>query len=651
MFLMQEIKQLLRSPLRMLALCLALAIAMGLLSVATGLWVATERAVAEVENTYTTIGTFPRLNRSQFASSEEYTRALNHISRLAQGLASETVREEYRITLAHASAVNVHSRLLAYDMSAVPLAISSPNEEGYSLALNKPQNLALFAVSCTDASLWREIEGYGSDGTVRIRRIYAYTFDVHEAAVIHPDLPLPDTLRIESDVVPDGLTRLFEAGHSYWVWGYYDMINENAGELHLAGIQVTDPGTNETNLKTSRWERERILYICRPNERLKAYDLPIMGEYSGSAMAYLNEDATGVWRNLIDILNISISSVRVCSANDIKSLHPFTNGSSYLAEGRAFSKEEIEGGQKVALISDAYAEKNGLRLGDTLELSFYQTSWSLADSEIGDLYPFQIYGSNENDHDGLLPDDMAEPTSVNNGVYTVVGIYSTTGWLDDYRVMHPNTVIVPQSALSATYGEWFKPDMTVSLSIPNGGIEALEAELASLGYGELLQYDDGGYSHIMPNVVSVRDSAVFVNRVVTVLWVIVIITVLILFVLMQLPAGQVKYRLGVGKLLIWQQMSFAALLTVLISGMVGCVGSIVLYDRAVQWMMQSDFTVFNTAFTIPSENAEMLEVLLAMLGQSPQFFVIASAVQVGILCILGTIACAAVSLRKTGFGQ
>ena len=649
MLLLQEIKQLLRAPLRILAFCLALATVIGLLNIAAGLWAATERAVAEVEETYTTVGTLPRLNISQFASSEEYTDARNAVSGLAQKLAG-TVKPEYRISLEHVSAVNVHSRLLAYNVSTVPLAISS-SEEGYSLALNKPQNVALFAVSCTDASVMREIKGINADGTSYIRRVYSYTFDVHEAAVIHPDLPVPDTLRIESDMIPEGGNMLFAPGRSYWVWGYYDTVTETAGELHLAGVQVTNPRTNETNLKTSRWETDRILYVCWPNERLKAYDLPILGEYSGDAMAYLKADEADVWRRLIGILQISLSSVRVCSANDIKSLHPFSGGHSYVTEGRAFTGEEIEAGQKVALISDMYAEKNGLRPGDTLELSFYQTWWSAADREQGDLYPSRIYGSDENDHEGLLPEGIAEPASVNDGAYTVVGIYSTTGWLDDYRVIHPNTVIVPQSALDDCYGEWFYPDMTVSLSIPNGGIEAVEAELTSLGYGDLLQYDDGGYSVIMPNVASIRDSTVFVCRIVTVLWIVVVLAVLILFYVMLLPAGQVKYRLGVGKRLIRQQMNFAVLPVILLSGISGCVGSILLYDQALRRMMQSDFTVFNTAFTVPSEHAEMLSQLLPMMGQETSFFVIAAAVQTGILAILGAILCAAAFRRKTGLGQ
>ena len=64
MLWVQEIKQLFRAPLRMLAFCLALATAIGLLNIAAGLSAATKRAVAEVEETYTTVGTLPRLNIS-----------------------------------------------------------------------------------------------------------------------------------------------------------------------------------------------------------------------------------------------------------------------------------------------------------------------------------------------------------------------------------------------------------------------------------------------------------------------------------------------------------------------------------------------------------------------------------------------------------
>ena len=67
---------------------------------------------------------------------------------------------------------------------------------------------------------------------------------------------------------------------------------------------------------------------------------------------------------------------------------------------------------------------------------------------------------------------------------------------------------------------------------------------------------------------------------------------------------------------------------------------------ALQKMMQSDFTVFNTAFTVPSEHAELLSQLLPMMGQEASFFVIAAAVQTGILVLLGAVLCFTVSAHR-----
>jgi hypothetical protein len=87
------------------------------------------------------------------------------------------------------------------------------------------------------------------------------------------------------------------------------------------------------------------------------------------------------------------------------------------------------------------------------------------------------------------------------------------------------------------------------------------------------------------------------------------------------------------------------------AGVLGCLGGVMLYDRALEWVMQSDFTNFANAFTVRSENAEELEQILYMLGQEPRVFVITAIVQLAILAVLGTVMCAIASLRKTGFRQ
>ena len=81
-----------------------------------------------------------------------------------------------------------------------------------------------------------------------------------------------------------------------------------------------------------------------------------------------------------------------------------------------------------------------------------------------------------------------------DGTYTIVGIYSAdAGIVDDYHTLHPNTVIIPTSILNGAHYSIALQELEVSFLLPNGGIEAFEAELASYGFGELLEYYDSGY--------------------------------------------------------------------------------------------------------------------------------------------------------------
>jgi hypothetical protein len=267
------------------------------------------------------------------------------------------------------------------------------------------------------------------------------------------------------------------------------------------------------------------------------------------------------------------------------------------------------------------------------------------------VYPSGLYGQSRYDFEKLSTKQFPMPATY-NGTYTIVGIYSSDmGIVDDYRDLHPNTVLIPTALMGVHYSLTGYRELAYSFLIPNGGIEVLEEELATYGFEDFLEYYDGGYSAIMPHVKSMLDNTVFINNVVLVLWAIVVFAVLILFVWMQIPAGRIKYRLGAEKGAIWREMTFTTVLTVLIAGVIGGLGSIVLYDKALAYMMQSNFTSFNTAFSTGSVNGEMLEQILTMLGQEPQFFVVASVVQVGILSILGAVICAIVSSRKTGFGR
>jgi hypothetical protein len=159
-------------------------------------------------------------------------------------------------------------------------------------------------------------------------------------------------------------------------------------------------------------------------------------------------------------------------------------------------------------------------VGDTLDLHFYSSSWrttnnlSSAQAEVGTPKVTSIYGPQKEDHpEAFSAADPGQSYAVNDGLYTIVGIYGGSSWQDDYRYMHPNTVIVPQNSLVKSTVIRDQYDLCYSLLIPNGAIDAVEEEMIAQGYGDRLAYYDGGYSVIMPNVKSIYDSAVFVNAI------------------------------------------------------------------------------------------------------------------------------------------
>ena len=167
----QESKQLWRTPIRMLAICLALAMITGMLAIAHGLKLAADRMWAQVETEYTTIGYIPTKPRKYMniaeAMKKNYLSSNNALIKAINGggFASEVALH-----------IDRHSRMMAYD-SDLKGAVSDIAD------LNKPHNLAVFAVRCGEILVSR-VEKYMLSGgqspipTSYSINVYYYNFEV-----------------------------------------------------------------------------------------------------------------------------------------------------------------------------------------------------------------------------------------------------------------------------------------------------------------------------------------------------------------------------------------------------------------------------------------------------------------------------------------
>lgn len=296
-----------------------------------------------------------------------------------------------------------------------------------------------------------------------------------------------------------------------------------------------------------------------------------------------------------------------------------------MAEGRTFSKSEIENGERVCVLNRALAERNGLSVGDTVELNFYQTNFVKERILFSSpLYPNYLYNAQFD----------AEQAAEETGTYTIVGLYELDhAKQSEHTALHPNTVIVPQSAMHSV-----NPSLNVysfyTAVIPNDGFESFREECVSLGLEVNFSYDDQGYAETVPHLTMLSTSIRAIQRLCLCLWVLVVAVLIMMYLMMQNAAAQVKFRVGVSRGRIFGHTVFGGLLLLVISSVLGGAASVMLYNTVLEKLMDSDFTVFYAAFGSKSESTEILTRVFEFMQQSPETLIRICAMQLGAAAIL-----------------
>ena len=178
------------------------------------------------------------------------------------------------------------------------------------------------------------------------------------------------------------------------------------------------------------------------DEYLRRYSIPTIQPINGSVSDFLAENSA--WKNTLENSRINNQAFPVVGVQKLEYIADFNRGLSRVVSGRGFTKEELESGAKVCLISETLAAMNGLKTGDTIQPQFY---------DAGDNVPYESYI-----HSGkgvALPKayyytsqaELAEPES-----YTIVGIYrQSEAWGDVFANCYSftsNTIFVPYNSVS-----------------------------------------------------------------------------------------------------------------------------------------------------------------------------------------------------------
>ena len=236
---------------------------------------------------------------------------------------------------------------------------------------------------------------------------------------------------------------------------------------------------------------------------MSADQLPIYQEYEGNLEDFLASEEGSVWRETwIPMCERNYASANVLLTDNLYSLLSFNDGTASILDGRDFTKEEYETGSEVCMVSSAYAQKNGLSLGDTLSMELYSCDSVLGMSWVQSGFSVTTEMLN-----------LFEPLKEENKLdlqkeYTIVGIYSAPEFPVSRYAFDCNTILVPKNSVpdSAAY-ELPGNSLLTSVLLDNGTGEAFLAALEATGYENVFEVFDMGYSTVAGSLIAARDNA------------------------------------------------------------------------------------------------------------------------------------------------
>ena len=623
MMIRYEIKQLCCAPLRVAVLLLALTVMCVAVTVSTGLELASAAALEHMESCYiTTAQPIPPRAESydtlgQYMEAQnEYTGHMNLFRRQAPDMASiETYTE--------------HSAYGAYGEGITPLTYGYDTDSSVFTA-NRPNNLVVLAVRCERVDQLVRETGYG---TKYVMPLTAYRMAVEEVVLAHEDITVASNIIFSTGITLEDGSAPFVKGERYLVWGLYDAVSALYGKLTLPTdmspalvVPVLQESEDGIHLLTSYWSGDSTR--------------PIIARLGSLTVKEMMESASWEqWDEVMKIAHASIDSLRIFSTDRVLVHSAFMTGQAQLVAGRDFTDEELEKGDRVCILNVELAERNGLSLGDSISLNFYITNFVAEDITMDSTpYPNRLF----------TPGYRENQVNAESGNYVIVGLYQLDGRIQGSATeLHHNTVLVPQSALHLVHAAHKYSPFTIVL--PNGGIHAFEEEFVTLGFDLKFQYDDQGYAETVPHLTMLHTSVRAIHRLCICLWVLVMAVLIMMYLMMQNAAAQVKFRVGVSRGCIFGHTLFGGLLLLAVSSALGGGASVLLYNTVLRKLMDSDFTVFYTAFGSKSESAEILTGVFDFMQQSPETLIRICAMQLGAAAVLLILSAAWLYLRPAHY--
>ncbi len=277
----------------------------------------------------------------------------------------------------------------------------------------------------------------------------------------------------------------------------FEALDLQMGQRYLVyGMDYFDMDWLASQTENTSWEKNTVtLTVCNLQQLqglAEEYAVPTITKLTGSVEELLLSEQGQLWKKALRNITINNQAFPILGVDNLNYIPEFAMGTTRIVKGRDFTDEELSGGAKVCVLAENLAAANGIGVGDTITLQYY------------DLDAESPYQSTLSSGRGIVNPSARFYTAttpfVNEGEsYTVIGLYrSQDEWADPATNVYaftPNTVFVPKTSVSATmdYGD---QGLFRSYVLYNEQLEAFQQLAAEAGYPNLFQCDDHGYAAV-----------------------------------------------------------------------------------------------------------------------------------------------------------
>lgn len=488
------LKQATRRPLFTTLLVLLLSFSVLLSCIGYSAWESAKTQKSEISNGYTTIAIPIEPDLSNLSPEEIATALQNRV------FADNAAQEAPQITM-----VDRRCLLSAHIAGSRSLSSSSIDPSEYNTAFDgECYSLAVFALRCSG------IREQPTEGMF----LYDATFSVEEIVCLsdaYNTFPRPDSVHIYSDVRESNGAAPFEKGKTYLVFGQYQdhrVVRSADGHDQVKNENryiVPFPEIN-SNFYGEPSSLELGSYNGLDYHFPAAGQLPWVCEYTGSVTDYLNSDAASTWReDIVPLCQLNYESAAVILTDRAESMYSFNTGDEALLSGRFFTGEEYTNGDDVCVISAAYAEQNGLRLGDMIQLDYYDSGFgeynngATANSMLAaeDPGPYrQRYYMSLDDAIGVCKN------------YTVIGIYTGARFAFGAYQLNADTILVPKASVPNVQNyETRANSLLNTFVLKNGSAKEFEKYMEQQNLAGQFLYFDQDFSSMQESLDALETNA------------------------------------------------------------------------------------------------------------------------------------------------